>query len=49
MLVQGVGSEAVFEFTMLQRFGGHSDGIYYTRYLRADPPWRPELPNVHIL
>jgi hypothetical protein len=47
LLVQGINGEAVFEFTMLQRFGGQYDGIFYTRYLKADPPWRPKLPAVH--
>ncbi|CAL8471310.1 g10852 [Coccomyxa elongata] len=46
ILVQGVSDEAVFEITMMQRFGGQYDGIYYTRHLKADPPWQPKLPDV---
>ena len=47
VLVQGVSDEAVFEITMMQRFGGQYDGIFYTRHLKADPPWQPKLPDVH--
>ena len=30
--------EATFEITMLQRFGGLYDGVYYTRSLKAESP-----------
>lgn len=30
--------EAIFEITMLQRFGGLYDGVYYTKALRAESP-----------
>ena len=32
------GEEAIFEITMLQRFGGLYDGVYYTRSLKAESP-----------
>lgn len=39
VLVTGVtNEEAIFEITMLQRFGGLYDGVYYTRSLKAESP-----------
>jgi hypothetical protein len=50
VLVTGeTDEEATFEFTMLQRLGGHSDGVFYTRSLKAEPPWDPKSSSLYSL